>query len=196
MTKAAETRYLILQKAFELIYTKGYQATSIDDIVATTAVTKGAFFYHFKNKDDMGLAVIKEIMIPFAGESFVQALKNTSDPAKAIYSLMKILLLENPLLTLKYGCPAGNMIQEMSPRSPAFQKALTELSSQWQKVIEESIRSGKKAGTVRASVNGKQVAYFIMSGYWGIREFGKLQSTKACYNMYLSELKRYLKTLS
>jgi TetR/AcrR family transcriptional repressor of nem operon len=64
MSKAANTRITILQKAFELIYSKGYQTTSIDDIIATTQVTKGAFYYHFKTKDEMGVAIIEEILKP------------------------------------------------------------------------------------------------------------------------------------
>jgi len=60
MSKAQDTRMTILRKAFELIYRQGYQATSIDEIIATTAVTKGALFYHFKNKEEMGLAIINE----------------------------------------------------------------------------------------------------------------------------------------
>lgn len=43
MKKSQATRIDILKKAFQLIYPKGYQATSIDDILATTKVTKGAF---------------------------------------------------------------------------------------------------------------------------------------------------------
>lgn len=43
MNKAESTRLTILEKAFKLIYEKGYQTTSIDDILATTKVTKGAF---------------------------------------------------------------------------------------------------------------------------------------------------------
>jgi AcrR family transcriptional regulator len=58
MKKSAATRLMILEKAFELIYAKGYQTTSIDDIIATTKVTKGAFYYHFKTKDEMGLLLL------------------------------------------------------------------------------------------------------------------------------------------
>jgi TetR/AcrR family transcriptional regulator, transcriptional repressor for nem operon len=64
MSQAQETRVMILRKAFELIYKRGYQATSIDNIVATTSVTKGAFFYHFPNKEKLGLALINEVMYP------------------------------------------------------------------------------------------------------------------------------------
>ena len=62
ISKAATTRLNILQKAFTLVYKNGYRATSIDEIIATTQVTKGAFFYHFKNKDEMGLAMIYEVL--------------------------------------------------------------------------------------------------------------------------------------
>ncbi len=34
-----------------------------------------------------------------------------------------------------------------------------------------------------------------MSGYWGIRNFGKLYNSKDCYKLYLKELKLYLATL-
>jgi len=44
MTKAEGTRMMILQTALKLIYRQGYQATSIDEIIAGTSVTKGALF--------------------------------------------------------------------------------------------------------------------------------------------------------
>src|ERR1044071_5823658 len=105
MGKAIETRHLILGKAFELIYVNGYQATSIDDIIATTKVTKGAFFYHFKNKDEMGLAVINELMYPSMYEAYVKPLSDSQQPVKDIYASMKYLLMEDTFLQAKYGCP-------------------------------------------------------------------------------------------
>ena len=60
MSKAAAIRHTILHQAFELIYQNGFHATSINTIIATTQVTKGALFYHFKTKEDMGLALINE----------------------------------------------------------------------------------------------------------------------------------------
>ena len=64
MNKAQHTRQMILEKAFLMIYQNGYQSTSIDKIIETTDLTKGAFYYHFKNKETMGLAVIEEIIFP------------------------------------------------------------------------------------------------------------------------------------
>lgn len=195
MSKAAATRLNILHKAFELIYAKGYQATSIDEIIATTQVTKGAFYYHFRNKDEMGLAVIREVMAPGSEETSFDQLALSNDPVKDIYALMRYLLLEHPFMQVKYGCPAANLSQEMSPVNDQFSAALSHLVLQWQQAMEACINLGKKAGNIRSNINGKQVAYFVMSGYWGIRNFGKLYNSSDCYHTYLKELKLYLKTL-
>jgi TetR/AcrR family transcriptional repressor of nem operon len=196
MSKASSTRLNILQKAFELIYIKGYQTTSIDDILATTNVTKGAFYYHFGNKDEMGLAIINEILTPTMEEALIGQIEQAKDPAKQIYKMISDLLFNHPFLTVAHGCPVGNLTQEMTPWNEAFSKALSALTDRWQKALEASIETGKKNGLIRKNVNSSQVAYFVMSGYWGIRNFGKIRNSSDCYHTYLKELKRYLQTLS
>lgn len=195
MKKAAATRLMILQKAFELIYVNGYQTTSIDDIIATTQVTKGAFYYHFKTKDEMGLGIINEILKPTLTRSFIEPLENEQNPLDAIYNLMHNLLLENEFLKVEYGCPAANLTQEMTPWNADFSKVLDELTKHWTNAMTATIEKGKKNGFVRKDVNAKQVTMFVMSGYWGIRNFGKLENNKRVYLPYLKELKSYLNSL-
>lgn len=196
MNKAETTRFTILQKAFELIYNKGYQTTSIDDIIATTKVTKGAFYYHFKTKDDMGLAIINELLQPSMKESFIVPLEKSENPLKDIYSMMRHLLLENSFLKIEYGCPAANLTQELTPWHSEFSAALSSLTDEWEQALKKCITNGKKKGLIRKEINATDVGYFIMSGYWGIRNFGKLTNSSDCYYSYLKELKNYLKSLS
>jgi len=195
MKKAEATRLNILQKAFELIYVKGYQTTSIDEILATTQVTKGAFYYHFKNKDEMGLAIIDELLKPSFDATFIQPLEKEKNTAKALYDMMYELLMKNDFLKVEYGCPASNFTQEMAPWNKAFTKALNNLSEQWKQAIIKAVETGKKNGMVNAKTDGEQVAVFIMSGYWGIRNLGKLKNSKSVYQVYLKQLKNYLETL-
>ncbi len=195
MKKSEATRLNILQKAFELIYVKGYQTTSIDEIIATTQVTKGAFFYHFKNKDEMGLAIINELLKPVLNNSFIDPLTSEQDPLAAIYKMMYHLLIENKFLKPEYGCPAANFTQEMGSWNTDFNNVLNELSKQWQKTMITAIERGKKDGHVKESVNAKQVTTFVLSGYWGIRNLGKLGNSRSVYNTYLKELKHYLDML-
>ncbi|PIF33814.1 TetR family transcriptional regulator [Flavobacterium sp. 9] len=195
MSKAANTRLTILQKAFELIYSKGYQTTSIDEIIATTQVTKGAFYYHFKTKDEMGVAIIEEILKPTMLGSFIKPIENSENPIEDFYNMIYYLLLEDPLLEVKYGCPVGNLTQEMTPWNNQFSLALSELVNQWMMTIEKAIVRAQTLGLVRKEVNGEQVAFFVMSGYWGIRNFGKLQDSNLCYIVYLKEFRNYLNSL-
>lgn len=195
MSKAANTRLTILHKAFELIYTKGYQTTSVDEIIATTQVTKGAFYYHFKNKDEMGVAIIEEILKPTMQEHFIKPTEVSQNPIEDFYNMISYLLLEDPFLQVKYGCPVGNLTQEMTPWNTKFSEALTELVNLWKTTIIDSIEKGKESGLIRKDVIGEQVAFFILSGYWGIRNFGKLQNDNSAYLIYLQELKRYLNSL-
>jgi len=195
MKKAEATRLAILQKAFELIYVQGYKTTSIDDILATTAVTKGAFYYHFRNKDEMGLAIIEEILRPTLTSALTAPLQKVDNPLEAIYKMMHHLLMENPFLKVEFGCPASNLTQEMTPWNGDFSKALDELTTQWEKLLTHTLEQGKKTGHIRKEVRSKQVVLFIMSGYWGVRNFGKLSNSRDVYKPFLKELRNYLDSL-
>lgn len=195
MKKSEATRLSILQKSFELIYEKGYQTTSIDDILATTQVTKGAFYYHFKTKDEMGLAIINELLKPSFTNAFMKPLQAADDPVKIIYEMMYSILMKNEFMKVEYGCPASNFTQEMAPWHGDFTNALNELSEEWKNAIVQCIKNGKKAGNIRADVKPDQVAVFIMSGYWGIRNVGKLNNSKSVYLIWLKQLKDYLHSL-
>ncbi|REC78472.1 TetR/AcrR family transcriptional regulator [Chryseobacterium elymi] len=194
MKKSEATRLNILQKAFELIYVKGYQTTSVDEIIATTQVTKGAFYYHFKTKDDMGLAIINELLINNFRSTFIKPLETSNHPLECIYNLMHGVLMENEFLKVEYGCPVSNFTQEMAPWHIDFTKALNLLSKQWEDAIIACIENGKKEGTVKSGVDAREIAVFVISGYWGVRNLGKLENSKSVYLIYLKGLKSYFKS--
>ncbi|SDR10920.1 transcriptional regulator, TetR family [Chryseobacterium soldanellicola] len=195
MKKSEATRLNILQKAFELIYINGYQTTSVDEIIATTQVTKGAFYYHFKTKDEMGLAIINELMKPNFENTFIKPLQGVENPLDKIYQLMYYILIENDVLKVEYGCPASNFTQEMAPWNVDFTKALNELSLQWEKAIIDSIEKAKNNGQIKPFVDAKEIAVFVISGYWGVRNLGKLENSKSVYLVYLKGLKSYFDSL-
>lgn len=193
-SKAATTRLNILRKAFEFVYRNGYRTTSIDEIIATTQVTKGAFFYHFKNKDEMGLAMINEVMVPGMHESLIGVLSGSNDPVAEIYSMMHSLLMENPFFIVKYGCPAVNLVDEMASHNEAFHSTLAQLNNQWFEAIVTCLERGKTSGNIKQDTDAKQVAHFVMAGYGGIRNLGKIYG-KDIYKGHLEQLRIYLENL-
>ena len=59
--EAAVTRATLLRTALILFSTKGYAATSIDDITKAAKMTRGALYYHFTNKADLYNTLVEEV---------------------------------------------------------------------------------------------------------------------------------------
>ncbi len=60
---SAETRAAIMRVARAMFTTRGYQATSVDEIVEQARVSKGALYYHFRSKEELFEAVFRDIDI-------------------------------------------------------------------------------------------------------------------------------------
>ena len=56
----AATRRKILTESKTLVLNNGFSGTSIDQILEKTGITKGAFFYHFKTKNDLARALMEK----------------------------------------------------------------------------------------------------------------------------------------
>ncbi len=59
MGKGSDTRTRILDIAQDAVLAKGFDATSIDEIVAAAEITKGGFFYHFRDKGALAVALLE-----------------------------------------------------------------------------------------------------------------------------------------
>lgn len=195
MKKAHATRSRILEAAYDQIYKRGFQQTSIDNIMAEANITKGAFYYYFRSKDQMGIAVINEIVGPGLTHDFTLELYSVLDPMDAIYQAIHTLLLGQKSLNDARGCPVSNFIQEMTPWHTQFSGELTNITRQWTQAIARKIEEGKANTLVRAEINPMDVALFLISGYWGIRNLGKLGNSRKVYTAYLAQLKTYLSSL-
>ena len=195
MNKASNTRMHILEKSFWLIYQNGYQATSIDKIIETTQVTKGAFYYHFKDKEKMGLSMIQEVVAPRLDTLLISPLKNSDNPLERIYQTIKQNLLKDTDFDIQYGCPINNLIQEMSPLKDSFKTSLQSIIDTWKETIVTELEKGKKMGKVRKDIDSNSTADFIIVSYEGLRGTGKVYQNFKLYESYIKQLKFYLNTL-
>src|SRR5215470_16230068 len=80
-TKAPEaTRRKILMAAFEEFYKHGFQGGSLNHIVEIAGTTKGALFHHFAGKQELGYAVLDEVVGPVLQQRWLAPLGDSRDP--------------------------------------------------------------------------------------------------------------------
>lgn len=81
-----DTRKLITEKAIELFQTRGYEHTSITDICKACNITKGTFYYHFPNKDEITFEFYENMFKNFS-EVLVELLMipNTKEQLWKVY---------------------------------------------------------------------------------------------------------------
>src|SRR5690348_5565070 len=107
------SRAKILQEARDLFYRNGYLATSVDDIIAAADVSKSNFYYHFKSKEDLGIAVLdsrcEEFERLLAGTLCNSLLPPTGRLRSFVTLVSGVTDSHGP-----GGCPFGNLIAEMS----------------------------------------------------------------------------------
>jgi len=61
-SKGERTRTRILDEAYGRIVEKGFAATSIEELVEAAGITKGGFFYHFKDKNDLARQLLERYL--------------------------------------------------------------------------------------------------------------------------------------
>ena len=89
-----DTRTRIMDIAQDAILAKGFDATSIEEIVAGAEITKGGFFYHFPDKNALALALIeRHIVVEDAlfDDLLARARELNEDPLHAALIGLKLL---------------------------------------------------------------------------------------------------------
>lgn len=92
---AEETRQKLLHSALEVFGEKGFAATRLSEIAAAAGVTRGAIYWHFKNKEELFLELVRSRINPFIQvvEGILDRGLNPMNTLKAIVSEVPAALL-------------------------------------------------------------------------------------------------------
>jgi AcrR family transcriptional regulator len=168
------TRRKILEAAFVEFYKNGFQGGSLNRIVAAAGTTKGALFHHFAGKQELGYAVIDEIIAPILEQRWLAPVAASKDPIPEIKRVFQRYTMEDTGSGhFVQGCPLNNLAQEMSPLDEGFRKRIDQLYTTWRKRYADALEAGIAAGTVRKDVAPRKVASLLVASQMGIWGSGK-----------------------
>ena len=168
-----KTREALLRAAFGEIHRSGFQAASLERILSTAGVTKGALYHHFPNKAALGYAVVDELIKPFIIERWVRPVEGADDPIQTIVDCLADVACHMTCADIELGCPLNNLMQEMSPIDEGFRQRLNAVSEAWRAGIARALARGQGSGTVREDIDPEKTAGLPVRRLRGNRRDGQ-----------------------
>ena len=110
----SKTKEHIIEVASRLIHLRGYNHTSLADLLKESGVGKGNFYYYFKSKEELGYAIIESNLKSFSDHVMEKAFGNNKDAIAQIDNFLDIILELHRQWNCAGGCSMGNMAMEMS----------------------------------------------------------------------------------
>lgn len=188
------TRQTLLSAAFEEIHRSGFRAASLDAILETTGVTKGALYHHFGSKAELGYAVVEEVIRPFV-EAGWKPLLEAEDCVSGAIALCKQLSKQRSERAIECGCPFNNLINEMSPVDEGFRVRLQKILDEWREGLIQALRKGQARGVLRKDVEPAAAAAFIISSIEGSVGLAKAKQSREFLDASMRGLMDYLEQL-
>jgi len=165
------TRERLLQAASREIYRSGFQSASLDKILASAGVTKGALYHHFKSKEALGYVVVEELIAPDVHGTWVRPLLSVKDPIEALIGIVQGLSVRPE--DVCGGCQLNNLAQEMSPLDAGFRKRLEIIFDDWREGVASVLREGQTHGSVRRDVEPDDAASLLIAMVEGYGSLAK-----------------------
>jgi TetR/AcrR family transcriptional regulator, transcriptional repressor for nem operon len=189
-----ESKAKLLDAALRVIRTKGYSATTIDDVCATAGLTKGSFFHHFKSKDELALAATAHFAAMADGIFASAPYRTLSDPRERVIGYVKfrkaILTGELPEFT----CLLGTLVQEAYETHPAIREACDKYISAHAALVEADIAAAKRIYAPKAKWSAASLALFTQAALQGAFILAKAKHGPQVAVECLDHLQRYLET--
>ncbi len=192
MSDAEQTRQKILEVAADEIHQHGFQATSLSTILNRCCISKGALYYHFTNKLELGYAVFEEVYVPVFLATWQPALSQ-ADPIEGLCQFFTSMCESMVCSEAVCGCPLNNLCEEMANVDEGFRLKVLSMQEKLNTLIVEALT--RVEGELREGLKFSQVAYFIVSTFHGATSLSKSSRNKELYQQVILELCLYIRAL-
>ena len=142
----------------------GYQGTTIDRIASAAGVTKGALYYHFRDKEELLFEAVKDQTAAFE-ERVVGSVSPVTDPVAALQEIARVCIqvatrnnLRRFILTL--------MVEALDT-NPRLSQAFRDILRRFRSYLAGIVRLGQEQGVFRADVEASRAAQLFAGGVIG-----------------------------
>ncbi|MDX2237750.1 MAG: TetR/AcrR family transcriptional regulator [Hyphomonadaceae bacterium] len=160
-----DTRAKIVHAAMELFWLKGFNSTSIADILSRTQLNSGSLYHFFPSKQDVLVGVLEAYRDGIEEMLLKPAWEGVEDPIERIFALLALyrrLIVETDCT---YGCPIGSLALELHEPDPAVRELLAVNFEGWTRAIA---RQTREAGArLPRGTDHEALAQFVLTAMEG-----------------------------
>ncbi|HMF77784.1 MAG TPA: TetR/AcrR family transcriptional regulator [Bryobacteraceae bacterium] len=194
MTKGEQTRHRVVAEAAKLFNQRGYEGSSMSDIMQVTGLEKGGIYRHFSSKEELAAAAFD-----FAWNEAVQlrshdvaGIKNSVDKLRKL--IANFVERRSPI---PGGCPLLNTAVDTDDGNPVLRKHAAKALHAWQARLIGIIQEGIERGEVNPETEPEKLANVVISCLEGALMIARLErksdallNAQAHLDMYLEAVVR------
>ena len=147
----ATTKAKLAESAWKLFYEKGYDNTTIEDIVDDSGTSKGSFYHYFKGKDDL-LGTLSMLF-----DAKYEELKTVMDPASD--AVEKLIFLNHELFTMIDNSISLDLLSRLfsSQLTTRGEKSLLDRNRTYFKLLWKIIKEGQEKKELRSDLSVNEI---------------------------------------
>jgi len=164
-SRGASTRQRIVDATVSLIYAKGVEGTSLDDVRAAAGASKSQLYHYFADKD----ALVREVISAQAAR--VLAAQGTAltqlDSLAALRRWCDCILALNRGAGANGGCPIGSLANELANKSEQARALLVAGFNSWEDRLAEGFAKMQENGELGRSAVPRDLAIGVLCAVQG-----------------------------
>ncbi|MBT1709313.1 TetR/AcrR family transcriptional regulator [Fulvivirgaceae bacterium PWU5] len=195
MTKAERTRQFIIEQTAPLFNSKGYDGTTLTDLMDSTGLSKGALYGNFRDKDEIALAAFH-----YAIDTMRTRLRDELEQ-KNTYKKQLIALFDffgeyvfNP--PIAGGCPLLNTAVEADDHRISMRRLVARELVETVEFIASLIEKGIESGEFKKGTDAHQMAYVFFCSIEGAVMFARAERSEEPMQIVIKHCKNLVKQIS
>ena len=193
------TRAKIIDAAMDLSLRQGHAATSIDEVIEESGITKGSFFYHFPSKKHLAIALIENFSaaeIQVFEENFNKANKLTNDPLQQLLIFVGLIKeLHTQTEENHVGCLFASFSYENQLQDEELQKIASKTLLQWKVTLSDKIKEIIKRYPPNQPVAPDDLADMFLVTLQGAYVLTRIMKNPNFVQLHLELYKTFLESL-
>ena len=191
MRKGERTRERIIRQAAPLFNQRGYDGSSLNEIMAATELEKGGIYRHFASKQELAAAAFD-----YAWAEAMKARRHDIDSvANSVDKLKRYIAnFVERRGTVPGGCPLLNTAMDSDDGNALLRNRARRALENWQNFLGSIVTQGIKKGEIRREVSKTKLANLIIATLEGAVMIGRLEQNLDALRDAQTHLNSYLET--